>query len=79
MDFGYLLNILLRRKWLLLSVVLFSSIATWFFIGSLPDVYKAQAVISTGIIDYKGVSLQKQHQTLDGQIVAARPASFRIE
>ena len=61
MDFGYLINILLRRKWLLLSVVLLSSIATWFFIGSLPDVYKAEAVISTGIIDYKGVSLQKDN------------------
>ncbi len=61
MDFGYLINILLRRKWLLFSVVLLSAIATWFFIGSLPDVYKAKAVISTGIIDYKGVSLQKDN------------------
>ncbi|MCB0517404.1 MAG: hypothetical protein H6577_23805 [Lewinellaceae bacterium] len=61
MDFAYLINILLRRKWLLLSVVLFSSIATWFFIGRLKPVFKAKAIISTGIIDYKGVSLQKDN------------------
>ncbi|MEK7256705.1 MAG: Wzz/FepE/Etk N-terminal domain-containing protein, partial [Bacteroidota bacterium] len=61
MDFSYLANILLRRKWLLLSVVLVSSIATWFLVGKLPPVYKAKTVISTGIIDYKGVSLQKDN------------------
>lgn len=56
-----MLNILLKRKWLLLSVVLLSSLATWFFIGQLPDTYKAESVISTGIIDYKGVSLQRDN------------------
>ncbi len=61
MDFSYLFNILLRRKWLLLSVVLLSAIATWFFIGQLPPIFKAKAIISTGIIDYKGVSLQKDN------------------
>ncbi len=58
MDLGYLVNILLKRKWLLLSVILLASTATWFFIGKLPSAYKSKAVISTGIIDYKGVSLQ---------------------
>lgn len=58
MDLGYLINILAKRKWLLLSVILLASIATWFFIGKLPSAYKSKAVISTGIIDYKGVSLQ---------------------
>ncbi len=58
MDLGYLINILLRRKWLLLSVMLVSSIATFFFIDRLPETFKAKAVVSTGIIDYKGVSLQ---------------------
>jgi uncharacterized protein involved in exopolysaccharide biosynthesis len=51
----------LRRKWLLLSVVLISSVATWFFVGQLPPIFKAKAIISTGIIDYKGVSLQKDN------------------
>ncbi|MEZ4952936.1 MAG: Wzz/FepE/Etk N-terminal domain-containing protein [Saprospiraceae bacterium] len=59
MDLNYLLNILLKRKWLILSVVLISSIATYFFIGRLPDTYKAEAVIKTGIINYEGVTLMK--------------------
>lgn len=58
MDLGYLFNILLKRKWLLLSVMLISSISTFLLIGRLPYAYKSKAVISTGIIDYKGVSLQ---------------------
>ncbi|MCF8243693.1 MAG: hypothetical protein K9J37_04770 [Saprospiraceae bacterium] len=58
MDLGYLINILLKRKWLLLSVILISSISTFLLIGRLPYAYKSKAVISTGIIDYKGVSLQ---------------------
>ncbi|MCC6725604.1 MAG: hypothetical protein IT258_13940 [Saprospiraceae bacterium] len=61
MDLGYLINILLKRKWLLLTVVLISSIATYFFIDSLPETFKSKAVVSTGIIDYKGVSLQKDN------------------
>jgi Mrp family chromosome partitioning ATPase/uncharacterized protein involved in exopolysaccharide biosynthesis len=61
MDFAYLFNILLRRKWLILSVVLLSSVATWFLIGKLPPVFKAKTIITTGIIDYKGVSLQKDN------------------
>jgi len=58
MDVGYLLNILAKRKWLLLSVILLASTATWFLVGKLPSAYKSKAVVSTGIIDYKGVSLQ---------------------
>jgi uncharacterized protein involved in exopolysaccharide biosynthesis/Mrp family chromosome partitioning ATPase len=61
MDFAYLVNILLKRKWLLLSVVLLASVATWFLVGKLPPTYKAKAVISTGIIDYKGVSIQRDN------------------
>ncbi len=61
MDLGYLINILLRRKWLLLTVIILASTATWFFVGTLDDTYKSKAVISTGIIDYKGVSLQQDN------------------
>ena len=61
MDIGYLINILLRRKWLLLTVVLVTAVATWNLITRLPYVYKSKAIISTGIIDYKGVSLQKDN------------------
>lgn len=61
MDFAYLFNILLRRKWLLLSVVALASVATWLFVGKLPPAFKASSVISTGIIDYKGVSIQRDN------------------
>ena len=61
MDLNYLLNILLRRKWLLLSVVLISTVATYFLIGQLPDTYKAESVIETGIINYKGPSLARDN------------------
>lgn len=61
MDLNYLLNILLKRKWLILSVILVSSIATWFLIGQLPDTYKADSVLETGITTYKGVTLQRDN------------------
>ncbi len=61
MDLGYLINILLKRKWLLLTVVLISSVTTYFIVDSLPEAYKSKAVVSTGIIDYKGVSLQQDN------------------
>ena len=59
MDLNFLLNILLKRKWLILSVILVSSIATWFLIGQLPETYKSKSVVETGIITYKGPTLQK--------------------
>jgi polysaccharide biosynthesis transport protein len=61
MDLSYLLNILWRRKWLLFAVVLLAATATWFIVGSLPPVYKAKSVISTGIIEYKGRTLEKDN------------------
>ena len=61
MDLNYLLNILLRRKWLLFSVVLVSALSTYFLLGQLPDTYKAESVIETGIINYKGPSLQRDN------------------
>lgn len=45
----------------MLTVMLLSSIATWLFVGKLPDVYKSKAVLSTGIIEYKGPNLQKDN------------------
>jgi len=61
MDLSYLLNILWRRKWLLLCVIFLATGTTWFIVGSLPPVYKAKSVVSTGIIDYKGRTLEKDN------------------
>lgn len=46
---------------MLLSVVLLAAVTTWFVVGSLTPVYKAKSVISTGIIDYKGRTLEKDN------------------
>ena len=57
MDLGYFVNILMRRKWLILSVVLLSATAAWFLVGKLPPVFKSSAIVSTGIVQYKGKTL----------------------
>jgi len=40
-----------------MSVVILSSVAAWFLVGKLPPVYKSSAVISTGIVKFKGKTL----------------------
>lgn len=57
MDFTYFLNILLRRKWLILSVTILSAAAAYYFVGKLPPSYKSNALISTGILVSKGKTL----------------------
>lgn len=55
MDFTYLLNILLRRKWLILGAMATAALATFFFIGQKPERYKSSVVMATGIVNYKGI------------------------
>ncbi|MDO8970792.1 MAG: hypothetical protein Q7U74_08900, partial [Saprospiraceae bacterium] len=55
MDFTYLLNVLLRRKWLILSAMLAAALSTYFFIGQKPERYKSSVVMATGIVNYKGI------------------------
>jgi len=56
MDFGYLLRILLRRKWLILTVMLVAAAATFLWIGMKPERYKATVIMATGIVNYKGIN-----------------------
>ncbi|MFN0037832.1 MAG: hypothetical protein ACKVUS_22440 [Saprospiraceae bacterium] len=56
MDFSYLLNILLRRKWLIIGAMAAAAVATFFFIGRKPESYKSSVVMSTGIVNYKGLN-----------------------
>ena len=56
MDFGYLLRILLRRKWLIAGVALGAALAAYVFIGRKPENYRASVIISTGIVNYKGIN-----------------------
>lgn len=56
MDFAYLLNILLRRKWLILGVMASAAVATFIFIGQRPERYKSSVLMATGIVNYKGIN-----------------------
>lgn len=56
MDFGYLLRILSRRKWLILAVIFGAAAAAFIFIGRKPEMYRASAILSTGIVNYKGIN-----------------------
>ncbi len=56
MDIAYLLKILARRKWLIFSVMLASAAAMYVFIGKKPEMYRASVMVSTGIVNYKGIN-----------------------
>lgn len=51
MDLQYFLNILLRRKWLILTVAIVAAATALFFVHRADEKFKASAVMSTGIID----------------------------
>lgn len=56
MDVGYLIRILARRKWLIFAAMLVAAVATFFFIGRKPERFKATVIVSTGIVNYKGIN-----------------------
>ena len=56
MDFTFLLRILNRRKWVILGAAAFALLATYWFIGKKPERYKSSVVLSTGIVNYKGIN-----------------------
>lgn len=56
MDIAYLIRILARRKWLIFSVMLSAAAAMYFLIGRKPEQYRASVILSTGIVNYKGIN-----------------------
>jgi polysaccharide biosynthesis transport protein len=56
MDISYLLRVLARRKWLILSAMLAAALATYFLIGRKPEKFKSTVILSTGIVNYKGIN-----------------------
>ncbi len=56
MDISYLFRILARRKWLIISTMLAAAAITFFLIGRKPERYKASVIVSTGIVNYKGLN-----------------------
>lgn len=51
MDLQYYINVLWRRKWLLIGIPLVAMIVVYFIIFSLPKAYKAKAILATGITE----------------------------
>ena len=56
MDLQYFLNILWRRKWLILSVMIISALSTWYFVDRKPDTYKSYTTITTNILGQEGLN-----------------------
>ena len=61
MELQYYLNILWRRKWLILLATLLTAGLTYLFMQFQSSVYKSDAVVSTGVIDYTGISSGKNN------------------
>ncbi len=61
MDFQFFIDTLNRRKWLLIGVSLLAAIATLLVMLQMPQKYRANTQVSTGIIDYKGVRLEREN------------------
>lgn len=58
MDFQYYINILLRRKWLILAVLLATSSVTFYFVNRLPNTYKTSATLTTSIVPETGLEMR---------------------
>ncbi|MFK7806178.1 MAG: GumC family protein [Saprospiraceae bacterium] len=61
MELQYFLNILWRRKWLILAAMLIAALTAFFIVGQQAYTYKAQATISTGIIGEQGLDLNAEN------------------
>ncbi len=61
MELTYYLNILWRRKWLILLSAILAGGLAYYLISLKPPVYKSEAIISTGVIDYTGINSGKDN------------------
>jgi len=61
MELQYYLNILWRRKWLILLATLLTAGLTYLFMQFQSSIYKSDAVVSTGVVDYTGISSDKNN------------------
>ncbi len=64
MDFGYLLRILARLKWLIIGAMAVAALATYMFIGLRPEKYKVSVIMATGIVNYKGINSDNSDQAI---------------
>ena len=63
MDISSFLRVLLRRKWLIITVTLTAVLATYFITRELPYDYKSKATLATGITDNTDVSLEENNSS----------------
>lgn len=63
MDIWSFFRVLLRRKWLILIVTFVAVLATYMITRQLPDDYKSQATLATGITDNTNVSLDENNSS----------------
>jgi polysaccharide biosynthesis transport protein len=60
MDIQFFLNVLLKRKWLIIATMLTAAIAAYFFINLQDQKFKASAVVSTGIMGAQGLNTERE-------------------
>ncbi|RMD71141.1 MAG: hypothetical protein D6818_08150, partial [Bacteroidetes bacterium] len=60
MDIGYLWNILWRRKWLVATSMVLAGVLAFLVVTLLPSRYESSALIETGILNYKGVVIERE-------------------
>jgi len=61
MEVQYYLNILWRRKWIILLAMILSAAIAYLFVQFKSSVYKSNSVISTGVIDYTGINTKDKN------------------
>ncbi len=55
MDFQFLFRVIWRRKWLMVLAGIIAAATTFTAIHLKERIYKASAILSTGMVDYKGL------------------------
>ncbi|MEM0994844.1 MAG: Wzz/FepE/Etk N-terminal domain-containing protein, partial [Bacteroidota bacterium] len=61
MDLFYILQILWKRKWMLLLVGASTTVLTYFLMSFVPPEFKSETVITTGIIERKAIELEREN------------------
>ncbi|MFT5166212.1 MAG: succinoglycan biosynthesis transport protein ExoP [Saprospiraceae bacterium] len=60
MDIQFFINVLLKRKWLILATMLTAAVAAYLFVNMQDQKFKAAAVVSTGIMGAQGLNTERE-------------------
>src|SRR5690606_39566140 len=63
MDFQRFFQILKRYWWVLVLVPILTVVTTYYFVSDLPNEYRSEALISTGLIDHSQSALFENSQS----------------